>query len=136
MFSGIQRTILKPIKIQGIGLHCGSETTLILKPSPPNTGITFIRTDIKDRKKNSIQAKFKNVTSAKLCTKIENSFGISVSTIEHLMAAFYGEGIDNVIIEVDNKEIPIMDGSAIAFIQLIRSSGIKEQRVNRKYIEV
>ena len=83
MLSGIQRTILKPIKIQGIGLHCGSETTLILKPSPPNTGITFIRTDIKDRKKNSIQAKFKNVTSAKLCTKIENSFGISVSTIEH-----------------------------------------------------
>ena len=98
MLSGIQRTILKPVKIQGIGLHSGSKTTLILKPSPPNTGITFIRTDIKDRKKNSIQAKFKNVTSAKLCTKIENSFGTSVSTIEHLMAAFYGEGIDNVII--------------------------------------
>ena len=136
MLSGIQRTILKPVKIQGIGLHCGSKTTLILKPSPPNTGITFIRTDIKDRKKNSIQATFKNVTSAKLCTKIENSFGISVSTIEHLMGAFYGEGIDNAIIEVDNKEIPIMDGSAIAFIQLIRSSGIKEQGVNRKYIEV
>ena len=83
-----------------------------------------------------IQAKFKNVTSAKLCTKIENSFGVSVSTIEHLMGAFYGEGIDNAIIEIDNKEIPIMDGSAIAFIKLIRSSGVKEQGIKRKFIEV
>jgi len=136
MLQGMQKTILKPIKVQGIGLHTGLKTTLILKPSLPDTGITFIRTDIKDKKKSLIQAKFKNVTSAKLCTKIENSFGVSVSTIEHLMGAFYGEGIDNAIVEIDNKEIPIMDGSAIAFIKLIRSSGVKEQGIKRKFIEV
>jgi UDP-3-O-[3-hydroxymyristoyl] N-acetylglucosamine deacetylase len=136
MESNLQKTLAKPIKLQGIGLHSGFITTLILKPSLPNSGITFLRTDIKDIKKNSISATFKNVTSAKLCTKIENSFGISVSTIEHLMGAFYGEGIDNVIVEVNNIEVPIMDGSAKAFVEAIKSAGVKEQNVTRKFIKV
>ena len=136
MLSEVQKTILKPAKIEGVGLHSGLETTLILKPALPNTGILFVRKDIKDAKKNSIQANFKNVSSAKLCTKVENSFGVSVSTIEHLMAAFYGEGIDNIIVEINNKEIPIMDGSAMAFVKAIRSSGIRQQSVVRKFIKV
>ncbi len=84
MLQGMQKTILKPIKVQGIGLHTGLKTTLILKPSLPDTGITFIRTDIKDKKKSLIQAKFKNVTSAKLCTKIENSFENEMKELGYL----------------------------------------------------
>ena len=87
-------------------------------------------------KKNVIKASYENVSSAKLCTKIENSFGVSVSTIEHLMAAFYGEGIDNALVEVDNSEIPIMDGSANVFVQSIRTAGIEKQNASRKFIEV
>ena len=136
MNSKTQKTISKSIKLQGIGLHSGLNTTLTIKPSLPNTGITFIRTDILDTKKNSILATFKNVTSAKLCTKIENSFGTSVSTIEHLMGAFYGEGIDNAVVEVDNKEVPIMDGSAKAFVEAIKIAGVKEQNTIRKFIKI
>ena len=101
MLSDIQKTILKSAQIKGVGLHTGVITSLELKPALPNTGIVFKRTDINDNKKNSIKANFKNVSSAKLCTKIENSYGVSISTIEHLMAAFYGEGIDNIIVEVN-----------------------------------
>ena len=104
----MQKTLLNSAKIQGIGLHNGLPVNVVIKPSLPNTGIIFVRTDINDDRKNVIQADFKNVISAKLCTKIQNSFGVSVSTIEHLMAAIYGEGIDNVVIEVDNSEIPII----------------------------
>ena len=136
MFTGMQKTISKPVKIQGVGLHTGLKVNVVLKPSLPNTGIIYKRIDIKDSDKNSIEASFKNVTSAKLCTKIENSFGISISTIEHLMGALYGEGIDNILIEVDSPEIPIMDGSAAPFVQSVRSAGLKEQNVSRKIIEV
>ena len=133
---GMQKTLLKQAKIQGIGLHTGLKVNVTLKPALPNTGILFKRTDIEDSKKNTIQANFKNVISAKLCTKIGNSSGVSVSTIEHLMGALYGEGIDNVLVEVDGPEIPIMDGSALDFVNSIRSSGIKKQNVLRKFIEV
>jgi len=132
----MQKTLLNSAKIQGIGLHNGLPVNVVIKPSLPNTGIIFVRTDINDDRKNVIQADFKNVISAKLCTKIQNSFGVSVSTIEHLMAAIYGEGIDNVVIEVDNSEIPIMDGSALKFVNLIRSAGIKKQNSPRKFIKV
>ena len=135
MLGETQKTLLKPIKIQGVGLHSGLKANVVLKPSLPNTGITFKRVD-QDGKKNVIKASYKNVSSAKLCTKIENSFGVSVSTIEHLMAAFYGEGIDNALVEVDNSEIPIMDGSANVFVQSIRTAGIEKQNVSRKFIEV
>ena len=136
MLSDIQKTILKSARIKGVGLHTGVITSLELKPALPNTGIVFKRTDINDNKKNSIKANFKNVSSAKLCTKIENSYGVSISTIEHLMAAFHGEGIDNIIVEVNNEEVPIMDGSAIPFVKLIRSTGLKKQNVSNKFIEV
>ena len=131
----MQKTLSKPVKIQGVGLHSGLRVSVILKPAPPNTGIVFVRTD-KNSRENIIQANFKNVVSAKLCTKIANSSGSSVSTIEHLMAAIYGEDIDNMIVEVNNLEIPIMDGSAAEFVRSIRSSGLKEQNIPRQFIKV
>ena len=118
----LQKTIKESIEFEGIGLHNGVRVNLRLKPAEDNSGIKFKRTDI-DSSKNTIEASFHNVISPILCTKISNSHGISVSTIEHLMAAFYGEGIDNIVVEVDAPEIPIMDGSAFDFVEAIRSVG-------------
>ena len=129
-----QKTLRDKIELKGIGLHNGVEVNLILKPSKPNTGIIFKRIDIK--KNNIIHADFKNVVEPVLCTKLKNENGVSVSTVEHLMAAFYGEGIDNAIVEVDAPEIPIMDGSAVDFVDAIRSAGVDEQRETRKFIKV
>ena len=129
-----QKTLRDKIELKGIGLHNGVEVNLILKPSKPNTGIIFKRIDIK--KNNIIHADFKNVVEPVLCTKLKNENGVSVSTVEHLMAAFYGEGIDNAIVEVDAPEIPIMDGSAVDFVDAIRSAGVDEQQETRKFIKV
>ena len=112
MVMNSQKTIKEPIEFEGVGLHNGINVNLCLKPAEVNSGIKFIRTDVKSNK-NTIEASFKNVSSPILCTKIQNSHGVSVSTIEHLMAAFYGEGIDNVLVEIDSSEVPIMDGSAL-----------------------
>ena len=129
-----QKTIREEFELKGIGLHNGVEVNLIVKPSKPNTGIVFKRTDLE--KNNEINANFKNVVEPILCTKLKNEKGTSVSTVEHLMAAFYGEGIDNALIEVDASEIPIMDGSAVDFVDAIRSVGIDEQVELRKFIKV
>ena len=133
MFKGPQKTIQNSIHIQGKGLHSGIKGNLYLKPAEVNTGILFKRTDV-DSDKNIIEGSYKNVSSPILCTKIKNSYGISVSTVEHLMAAFYGEGIDNILVEVDCPEIPIMDGSAFDFVEAIRSSGTEDQKYSRKFI--
>ena len=106
-----------------------------MKPDEVNAGIRFKRTDV-DSDKNIIEASYKNVSSPILCTKIKNSYGVSVSTIEHLMAAFYGEGIDNVLVEIDAPEVPIMDGSAFDFVTAIRSFGVQEQNLPKKFIKV
>jgi len=135
MFSEMQKTIKDIIELEGIGLHNGIKAKLSLKPAAVNSGIKFKRTDI-DNNKNIIEANYNNVNSPVLCTKIQNSDGVSVSTIEHLMAAFYGEGIDNVLVEVNASEIPIMDGSAFDFVEAIRSIGIEEQKEKRKFIKV
>jgi len=133
MFRGPQKTIESSIHIQGKGLHTGMKGNLYLKPAEPNTGILFKRTDVPNEK-SIIEASYKNVNSPILCTKIMNSHGISVSTIEHLMAAFYGEGIDNILVEIDCPEIPIMDGSAFDFVEAIRSVGTENQKYSRKFI--
>ena len=125
-----QFTLSEQIEFKGIGLHSGVEVKLIVKPSEPDTGIVFKRVDIKN-KDNIIKADFKNVVDPILCTKIKNESGVSVSTVEHLMAAFYGEGIDNALIEIDSSEVPIMDGSALDFVDSIRSVGLK----NKDYLE-
>ena len=135
MFMNSQTTIKSSIQLQGIGLHNGIKANLYLRPAEANSGILFKRIDV-DNPKNIIAASYKNVSSSALCTKIKNSYGVSVSTIEHLMAAFYGEGIDNVLVEVDAPEIPIMDGSAFDFVEAIRSVGTQEQNYSKKFIKV
>ena len=111
----LQKTISDSIELNGVGLHNGINVKIRLNPAKPNFGIKFKRTDI-DEGQNIIEASYENVSSPILCTKIKNSFGVSVSTIEHLMAAFYGEGVDNVLVEIDAAEVPIMDGSAFDFV--------------------
>jgi len=130
-----QKTVKEPIELQGVGLHNGLEANLHIKPADANSGIIFKRTDV-DSGKCIVEANFNNVSSPILCTKIKNSYGVTVSTIEHLMAAFYGEGIDNVVVEIDAPEVPIMDGSAFDFVSAIRSVGIEEQKAERKFIKV
>ena len=122
-------------RIEGVGLHNGIKVKLCLKPAPVNSGIKFKRTDV-DNSKNIIEANYKNVISSALCTKIKNSHEVSVSTIEHLMAAFYGEGIDNILVEIDAPEVPIMDGSAFDFVTAIRSFGTQKQNAEKKFIKV
>ncbi len=130
-----QKTIKEPIEFKGVGLHNGIRTNLCLKPADINSGIKFKRTDV-DNAESIIEASYKNVSSPVLCTKIKNSYGISVSTIEHLMAAFYIEGIDNVMVEIDAPEVPIMDGSAFDFVEAIRLFGTQEQKHSKKFIKV
>ena len=131
----LQKTLEEIIEFKGVGLHSGVDVNLCLKPAEPNSGIRFKRTDI-DSDKNIIEANYKNVISPILCTKIQNSHGVSVSTIEHLMAAFYLEGVDNALVELDASEVPIMDGSAFDFAHAIKSFGTKEQKYSRKFIKV
>ena len=119
-----QKTIKSPIAISGIGLHSGENVSMTILPSEPNTGIIFKRTDVKAN--NIIAANIFNVSKATLCTTISNSAGVEVSTIEHLMGALYGLGIDNAVIEIDNSEVPILDGSAIQFVKMIKQVGFKE----------
>ena len=135
MFQNFQKTIKESIQLEGVGLHNGVKVNLSLHSAEANSGILFKRMDV-DNPKNIIEASYKNVSSSALCTKIKNSYGVSVSTIEHLMAAFYGEGIDNVLVEVDAPEIPIMDGSAFDFVEAIRSVGTQEQNYSKKFIKV
>jgi UDP-3-O-[3-hydroxymyristoyl] N-acetylglucosamine deacetylase len=134
MLSSNQKTIIKPIKLSGVGLHNGIIADLVIRPADENFGIKFCRVDID--KNELINANFKNVIEPILCTKISNKNGISVSTVEHLMAAFFGEGVDNALVEVNASEIPILDGSASEFVEAIRSVGVKEQSAKRQFIYV
>ena len=129
-----QKTIIKNITFNGIGLHSGLKANLIIKPAEPNTGIVFKRTDIK--KNNIIIPNIFNVSSAVFCTTISNENGASVSTIEHLMGALYGLGIDNALIEIDNQEVPILDGSAKLFVEAINKAGIKVSDTPIKIIKI
>ena len=126
MISTNQKTINKPIKLSGVGLHNGINAELVIKPASENFGIKFCRVDID--KDDLIPANFSNVIEPILCTKIANKNGISVSTVEHLMAAFYGEGIDNALVEVNASEIPILDGSASDFVEAIRLQVLKSKK--------
>ena len=135
MSESSQKTIKESVQLEGVGLHNGIKVNLSLIPAEANSGIIFKRKDI-DESKNIIEASYKNVSASALCTKIKNLHDISVSTIEHLMAVFYGEGIDNVVVEIDAPEIPIMDGSAFDFVEAIRSVGTQKQNSSRKFIKV
>ena len=134
MFESNQKTLNKTINFLGTGLHSGKKVSINLEPAEADTGIIFKRTDIKNN--NEIKANYTNVSSAKLCTKIENDRGVSVSTIEHLMAALYICGVDNLVVKIDGGEVPIMDGSSIEFVEKINETGLKILDKNRKFIKI
>ena len=129
-----QKTINDVIKLHGVGLHNGSNANLTLKPANENFGIKFCRIDINQQ--DLIEANYQNVVEPILCTKIRNNNGVTVSTVEHLMAALFGEGVDNVLVEIDSSEVPILDGSASEFVEAIRNVGLKEQKSSRKFLKV
>ncbi len=134
MFESNQKTLNKIINFVGTGLHSGKKVSINLKPAEADTGIIFKRIDFKIN--NEIKANYKNVSSTKLCTKIENEHGVSVSTIEHLMAALYICEVDNLIVEIDGEETPIMDGSSIEFVEKIKKTGLRTLNKNRKFIKI
>jgi UDP-3-O-[3-hydroxymyristoyl] N-acetylglucosamine deacetylase len=129
-----QKTIKNNIKFQGIGLHSGKVVNVCLKNSAPNTGIIFKRVDLKNN--NLVYPNFMNVSNTSLNTTISNSYGVKVSTIEHLMGALFGLGIDNVVVEIDNEEVPILDGSAKEFIKKILSAGFEVSDKPIKIIKI
>ena len=129
-----QQTLAKPVSFEGVGLHTGANASLTIYPAKENTGILFKRVDLS--KNNLIKANYKNVTSAKLCTTLENEHGVKVSTVEHLLAALYIAEIDNAIIEIDTQEIPIMDGSAKEFLSILKKSEKTVLEKKRKFLKI
>ena len=129
-----QKTLKNPLNFSGIGLHSGKISNICLRPSEPNTGIVFKRVDLKTN--NIIYPNFSNVSDTFLNTTISNEFGVKVSTIEHLMGALYGLGVDNVLIEIDNDEVPILDGSAKEFIEKIVTTGLRKSEAPIKIIKI
>tara|TARA_B110000211_G_C14053089_1_gene542108 strand:+ start:896 stop:1822 length:927 start_codon:yes stop_codon:yes gene_type:complete len=134
MLDIFQKTILKKVSFKGVGLHNGVKTEIKIIPAIENYGIVFKRVDL-DRD-NIIKANFKNVSSAKLCTTLQNKFKASVSTVEHLLAALYITGIDNALIEINSSEVPIMDGSSKEFVEAIVNVGVKSLNAKRKYLKI
>ena len=129
-----QKTVKNLIEFTGIGLHSGKTVKLSIKPAEPNTGIIFKRTDLNSN--NTIFPNFKNVSNTSLNTTISNEHGAKVSTIEHLMAALLGVGIDNALIEINNEEVPILDGSAKEFVEKITTCGFKISNSPIKIIKI
>ena len=129
-----QKTINSEVSFGGIALHSGLNVNICIKPAEPNFGIVFKRVDLKND--NLVYPNFMNVTNTSLNTTIENEFGVKVSTIEHLMGALFGLGIDNALIEIDNEEVPILDGSAKEFIEKIILSGLKISDAPIKIIKI
>ncbi len=117
-----QKTLKNTINFNGVGLHNGKTVNLSIKPSEPNTGIVFKRVDLKDN--NLVYPSFSNVSDTSLNTTVSNEFGVKISTIEHLMGALFSVGIDNALIEIDNDEVPILDGSAKDFVEKILAADL------------
>ncbi len=128
-----QRTLKNTIRATGVGLHSGEKVCLTLRPAPANTGVIFVRTDLSPEVQ--IPASANLVTDTSLCTALSQG-GVKVATVEHLMSAFAGLGIDNVFVELSAGEVPIMDGSAGPFVFLIQSAGIEEQAAAKKFIRI
>ena len=129
-----QKTIKNNVSFNGVALHSGLDVNICIKPAEPNFGIVFKRVDFKEN--NLVYPNFMNVTNTSLNTTIENEFGVKVSTIEHLMGALFGLGIDNALIEIDNEEVPILDGSAKEFIEKIICYGIVVSECQIKIIKI
>lgn len=135
MLNVSQKTINAAVSCSGVGIHSGKNVCIKLIPAEINHGIVFKRVDV-EPEKSIIKANYKNVVETNLGTVISNEHGIKVSTVEHLMAAIWGSGIDNLIIEIDASEVPIMDGSSEPFIFLIECAGTHAQEAQRKVIEI
>ena len=129
-----QTTITKSVSFSGIGLHSGAKSTIKIFPAEANSGIIFKRVDLKNN--NFVKANYQNVTSAKLCTTLENNFGVKISTVEHLLAALYLAEIDNVLIEINSEEVPILDGSAKNFLDIFKNLEIKTLSDKKNYFRV
>ena len=129
-----QKTIQESVSFNGIALHSGVNVDVCIKPAEPNFGIVFKRVDLK--RNNLVYPNFMNVTNTSLNTTVENEFGVKVSTIEHLMGALFGLGIDNALIEINNEEVPILDGSARLFIEKLISAKMKISEVPIKIIKI
>ena len=129
-----QKTIKKNVSFSGVALHNGVDVNICIKPANPNFGIVFKRVDLKSN--NFVYPNFMNVSNTSLNTTVENEFGVKVSTIEHLMGALFGLGIDNALIEIDNEEVPILDGSAKIFIEKIILAGIDVSEQPIKIIKI
>lgn len=130
-----QHTLQGPAIFAGVGVHTGAYTRVAVRPAPVGSGIVFVRTDVTDRD-NRVPATGEAVTKTQLGTVIENAAGVSVSTIEHLMAALVMLGIDNAVVELDGPEMPIMDGSSLPFVQILDRAGRRQQDALRSYIEI
>ena len=129
-----QSTIANKVSFSGIGIHTGMNVNVNILPASPNSGIIFKRIDLK--KNNVVIPNFENVSEATLCTTVSNQFGVKVSTIEHLMAAFFGLGVDNAIVELDGQEVPILDGSAKDFVKILKDTGLKTSDIPIKLIKI
>jgi len=129
-----QKTLSKPIEFKGVGLHTGEKVKMKIFPSAPNSGIAFKRIDLKYN--NIVIPNVYNVVNTTLCTTISNEFGVKISTIEHLMAAMYVLGLDNALIELDSQEVPIMDGSAKNFADMIMATEFEVSDIPLKFIKM
>lgn len=129
-----QRTILKPVSMTGIGLHSGAKVEVAFRPAPADTGIVYTRTDLNPNV--TMKCTADNVKDTQLCTALVNDSGVRISTVEHLTAALSALGIDNLFVDVNAPEIPVMDGSAQPFIYLFASIGIQELSVPKKFLRV
>ncbi len=129
-----QQTVQNSISFDGVGLHTGKECKINILPGKDDQGIVFKRTDLKEN--NLILANYNNVCSAKLCTTLRNEHGVKVSTVEHLLAALYISEIDNAVVEINNEEVPIMDGSAKEFLSKLKEIELKVSDKKRKYLKI
>ena len=129
-----QKTLKKTATFSGVGLHNGKLAKVLVKPSEPNTGIVFKRVDLQSN--NYVYPSFANVTNTLLNTTISNEHGVKVSTIEHLMGALFGLGIDNALVEINNEEVPILDGSAKEFIEILKGCGLEKSEAPIKIIKI
>lgn len=130
-----QRTLDAATMFAGIGVHSGDRVRVVLRPAPVNHGIVFVRTDVTGRD-NRVAALASKVSNTQLNTEVRNGAGVTVSTIEHLMAAFAALGVDNAVVDLNGAEVPIMDGSALPFVEAIDRAGVREQDAPRRAIEI
>ncbi len=136
MQAGRQTTLREQVSVSGIGVHSGSPVTVVLHPAEPDTGIVFLRTGIDGQKDRELPANFRSVTATEFATVLGDQNGPAVSTTEHVLAALYAIGVDNVLVEIDGPEVPIMDGSAAPFVDAIDRAGIAATASPRRCIKV